>query len=371
MTNIFNIPSLLNNTSPVNAMNTSALNESYFLTTLNYIQEMKNEYRVYSKELFKSILESEGSDDFYVINESFNDFTDKIREMIKKFLKFIKSIVDRFLYGLHKMINSDKYIDRNKDLLRKFSNNHEFEMDIFEYTLERGVPVTSAVYEFNEDFVGLNFDFNDAKNDKDILTYISNAKGALSKELDNGWYDEFRGKVLNKGDNYKITSDDFIEELTKVFRNDNDIKSTTTITFAHVMESLAHFSNYKSHKQSVEKDKVNIDKEYKQIEKSLNTLISKSSLNDIRGAVSLAIDSSYNGSNKDIIQVSDDIFTKLNLFIKAKINQVMEMSNIHAMAFSYKLDAINDCYKQDKEIIYKALSQIHKDKELRYEGVNK
>ena len=35
-------------------------------------------------------------------------------------------------------------------------------------------------------------------------------------------------------------------------------------------------------------------------------------------------------------------------------------ASITSMAFAAKLDAITDCYKQDKKVLYKALSLIQK-----------
>ena len=58
---------------------------------------------------------------------------------------------------------------------------------------------------------------------------------------------------------------------------------------------------------------------------------------------------------------SDDIVAMDN-FVKAKVNQLQEMSNIHALAFAAKLDALRDCYRQDKTVLFKALSRVQSNK---------
>ena len=49
---------------------------------------------------------------------------------------------------------------------------------------------------------------------------------------------------------------------------------------------------------------------------------------------------------------------KIDMYMKAKVTQVQQMSSIHTMAFSAKLQAAKDCFVQNKSMLYKALSKI-------------
>ena len=62
-----------------------------------------------------------------------------------------------------------------------------------------------------------------------------------------------------------------------------------------------------------------------------------------------------NDGNKQITNV---IYNKIDMYMKAKVTQVQQMSSIHTMAFSAKLQAAKDCFVQNKSILYKALSKI-------------
>ncbi len=206
---------------------------------------------------------------------------------------------------------------------------------------------------------------NGKKDDKEYLKYIKGIHGKLSSSLQNGYFDKFRAEVLGL-ENYEITQGEFAEELFEIFRNGNSKKDTITITEnILVTDILLFFENYKTLETEVKKTKDRIEKEYKSIENSIQKLIYKDKTYDISKAVGIGISSDYDGSSIEGISVSQEVLNNLNLFIKAKTNQVMEMSSIHAMAFSYKLDAINECYKQDKKILYTALQQIQKDSSLR------
>ena len=50
------------------------------------------------------------------------------------------------------------------------------------------------------------------------------------------------------------------------------------------------------------------------------------------------------------------------MYMKAKVTQVNQMSSIHSMAFSAKLQAAKDCFVQNKAILYKALAKIKSHK---------
>jgi len=60
--------------------------------------------------------------------------------------------------------------------------------------------------------------------------------------------------------------------------------------------------------------------------------------------------------------MTTDFMSTVDLYIKSKCNLIQEFSNIHAMAFTAKLDAVMDCNKQDKAILYKALDIIYREK---------
>lgn len=361
MSQVFNIGVLTNKNSDVtNVLSSSFIEESYFVTTLEYVTEAKKELRENIKDLYMNITEAKSDQ---VINESFNEFVLNIKEAIKKFIEYIKSLFDRFITMFHRMIKSDSYIIKNKDIFRKFDNSHEFEFEGYEYTFDPNIPVINALAEFNTEFIELNFDIMNGKKDNgEYLKYIKSIHGKLQSSLKDGYYDKFRAEVLGL-ENYEIGQSEFAEELFEIYRNGYSKKDTITINKDNIMFGvLSFFENYKELEKSVTKKKNEIEKEYKRIEKSLEKLVNKNSDYDISKAIEIGIHSDYDGSSIDTMKVSQEVLNNLNLFIKTKTNQVMEMSSIHAMAFSYKLDAIKECYEQDRKILYKALSNIQKKK---------
>ena len=356
---VFDFKNLIaeNAISTNNVLVNSSIEESYFTNTLQFLTESIRELNNYKKELYVNILES--GEDYEVITESFSDFFAKAKEIIQKFLKYIKSLFDRFIIALKRFVNSEKHLLKNKDKLKKFNSNHEFDYEGYEFTFNDNIPSIEAEATFKKDFVELDFD--DILNEKDpnkVVNMINTQHSKLKNELNNDRYDVFRQEVIMA--DRPIYADDFVEELFMVYRNGQSSKDEITIDQAKVMECLARIENYKSFETSVKKTKDKIEREYERVKKSIENMISRNKDNDIDKLLSIEIKGNYDAYSSPV-QVSSEALAKIDLFLKTKVSEVIELSNIHALAFSYKLDAIHECYKQDKQILYRALNKIQKD----------
>ena len=137
-------------------------NESYISSVFTYLTEMYNEYREADKEFYRSLYEANS---MVAINESFADFFSKIKDVLNKFLKYIKSLYDRFNTTLHRIIGSDKYLLNNEETLNKFNTDCEFEYDGYTFTISELIPELDT----HVNFEGLlDIDWKSiGKNDKD------------------------------------------------------------------------------------------------------------------------------------------------------------------------------------------------------------
>ena len=50
-----------------------------------------------------------------------------------------------------------------------------------------------------------------------------------------------------------------------------------------------------------------------------------------------------------------ELMTQIDVYVRAKIDQIQEYSNIHLLAFGAKLDAMKECLNQDRNVLYVAL----------------
>ena len=384
----------------------------------NAILEMNAYYCNAEKEFYTRIGMSAG--DSNVINEGFSDFFNKIKDIIKKFIEWIKKVFKEFAAKLAALVGSEKYIKKHKDLLNKFNSEDEFEFQGYKYTeIERSnIPVANAVNMFSSSSVNndglsyLNFS-SDGSNDilfgdntinyynfnggKEAAKLDDNAdnktelarrreatdkiNAALSKKIETisdkneDFYDEFRATVIGGKAGSKLDSKEFTDELFKVFRDGDDSTSSITIDYNFVHDAYRRFDKYKDTVKDIEKVKKDIIKDYEDLEKYLDKMIKYNKdarTIDITNTGSrdyttrnlgrIDFSSITNNGNKIFDSSTSDRMQSLLKVYSARVNQ---MCQIHTQAFSAKLEAAKDCFNQDKKILNKAIQQILKrsDKE--------
>lgn len=379
--------------SDTNVERYSFLRESYAFV-LKYTKEWNDANKVF----YTNILEARDNQE--IITESFSDFFSKAKEIIKKFIEFIKKIFNEFVVKINSIFKSEKYLIKNKNEFPKFNSDDEFEFDGYEFTnlYNHAIPKSDATGAFYKDggadtlsikgnaFTDMSIEdirkystdnnYNDNGNafesgaatsvkTDSIKKYVNDKYKQLEDILDD-FYDWFRGDVIGKA---PIASEDFAEELKKIFRNDDTDTSKITIDSTFVNEAYSRFDGHKKLIKSIEDTRKAIEKDYDKLRSALDKSVKYEKDGDgvffkfnASSAYTYATDQIANFgtmSGSDKINVYDkDIGNKIDLYIKAKINQIQVMSSIHSMAFSAKLQAAKDCMAQDKKILYKALAKI-------------
>ena len=325
-------------------------NESYISSVFTYLTEMYDEYREADKEFYRSLYEANS---MVAINESFADFFGKIKDVLNKFLKYIKSLFDRFNTTLHRMIGSDKYLLKNEETLNKFNTDCEFEYDGYTFTISELIPELDT----HVNFEGLlDIDWKSiGKNDKDNKKLIKGKLDELKNALENDYYDDVRAGVLGLKD--PIRESDYTDELFKIFRDGDNNSHIFTVTSSVVRTSYTGLKDYKNIESNVKNKKREIEDKYKKIQNRVDKMINVT-LKDKRYQVSV------DGYNDDL-DLDNETMQQLNLYVKLVTEQVIKMTTIHSLAFSYKLDALKDKMMQDKKILYIAMNKVLKDKNIR------
>ena len=342
----------------VNKLGTLDLEESYFATAVAFVNETNREIVETKQNLYRSI--SEATTQFVVL-ESFSDFFSKVAEIINKFIKFIKSLAARFLTHMNKIINSDKYINSHKKDFKDFRDSDKFTMNGYVYTFNPNVPVAAASVSFNS---SLFEDLYDASGYVDLTP--RGVDSAISKIDIEDSCDEFRATVL--GQSSPISVGDFDTELFKVFRNDSLDTEEIEVDSLEVSKALSRFTDFSNMKKQITSDQTRIERDYEQVKKQVKDLTKRNGdLNlsafidrlpeDMRKAVKKERGSS---DNQQGFSMSGDLMYKLDLYTKTKVDQITEFSNIHTLAFSAKLDALKESYKQDRALLYTALLKIQR-----------
>ena len=345
----------------INKLATLDLDECYFATAVNFIKEANQNIVDAKKDLYKSISEAT---DQYVVLESFSDFFSKINDIINKFIQFIKSLVARFITHIQKLIKSDKYINSHKKEFDKFKDTDKFTMNGYTYTFDPNIPAAAASVNFNKDL------FEDLYNSsKDFDFSVEGINVAIANMNNNEVYDEFRGNVLQK--DYNISIGEWDTELFKVFRNDDLDTSEIEVDSTLVHKTLNRFAAFNSYKKQVEADQKRIQNDYENVKKQVKEIVRGNGNLNMSAFIErmpqdMKTDIKRNNyTNQGII--TGDLMYKLDLYTKIKVDQITEFSNIHTLAFSAKLDALKESYKQDRALLYTALLKVQRTDNARKE----
>lgn len=348
-----------------NRLATLDLEECYFKSAVDFITESNKEFTNSKITLYNKILETTSTT---VIHESFSDFFVKVKEIINKFLKFIKSLFQRFLTQLARIIGSDKYLEKHKKDFDKFKDGDKFKIDGYKYTFSDNIPVPDALVQYNFDLFDhlLDFENSNTSTDKMITVEdISKARTDLSDRLTD-YYNDFRGKVLAKEDQ-KIYEVDYSDALFKVFRDDSTTTEIIDIDRSTIRLVIDRYFKFNKMQEYTNKQYKAIESAYKKVEEQIKDLVKRNGdlsykvfVDRLPAGSGTRISYTADTNNDTGVAMASDVLTQLDMYVKVKTEQIQECSNIHTLAFAAKLDALKECAKQDKETLYKALSRVQR-----------
>lgn len=347
-----------------NRLATLDLEECYFKSAVDFITESNKEFTDSKITLYNKILETTSTT---VIHESFSDFFVKVKEIINKFLKFIKSLFQRFLTQLARIIGSDKYLEKHKKDFDKFKDGDKFKIDGYKYTFSDNIPVPDALVQYNFDLFDHLLDFEDDTPTNNMITVenISKARTDLSDRLTD-YYNDFRGRVLAKEDQ-KIYEVDYSDALFKVFRDDSTTTEIIDIDRSTIRLVIDRYFKFNKMQEYTNKQYKAIESAYKKVEEQIKDLVKRNGdlsykvfVDRLPDGSDARISYTANTDNDTGVAMASDVLTQLDMYVKVKTEQIQECSNIHTLAFAAKLDALKECAKQDKETLYKALSRVQR-----------
>ena len=325
-------------------------NRSYMSEALDFVSECDAIMDNATKSFYKALLEADAND-MVAITESFSDFKDTVSNIISKFLKFIKSLFERFITMLTGLVKAEGHLKKHKAQLSKFSTEHEFKINGFEYTFAPGIPSLTPVDELSN-ITSTFSSITAATKAADINTMYQTQTDNLEQ-----YYDKKRAQILNKGADAVVYESEFSDELYRQFRNGDNGRSEITITKTKVDEAYIRFDNYESTRKQVTKDKQNIETAYKNLKNQLDKM-------GTRGVSGKEVTLTYNtdptATAGGVTLTGQDSVTAMELLLKLHGDKVQRLSDMHSLVFAAKLDALKECFNQDKAILYKALSRVQK-----------
>lgn len=317
---------------------------SFFDEACNFILESQKEYNTATKYFYKAITESENDTDY--ILEACEDWISRIKKIIDKFIQYIKDLYKRFMAKVMQFVRSDKFIIKNKKVLSDF--NSSFTYDGYVFTFDDSVPAVSVLQPYISDILELKgIDQNSSEDD--IAKAAATAIKSIKYMNLQGYEDGIRAEIINS--DIPITYNNYKDALFSVYRDGASMPATLTIKDNDIKNALEFFENYKDSTKQIERLQKNLESEYK----SIKDQISKIGHSNISNGEYMI---NYPVNSVQVIKYNSDAQKLFVELIKMKSNQIQRISDMHLLAFASKIDAMNDCLVQSRNILHKALNMI-------------
>lgn len=334
----------------VNKLATLDFEESYTAKAVEFINESRKEITDLKISFYKKLNESTSE---RIVLESFSDFFSGVKQVIDKFIKFLRKLADKFITAIMKVVKSDNFIKKHKDDIKTLASDVSFDFNGYNYTFNPNIPLASAALGYNNSL------FDDLySNEKRELTGQSVRDSIIAMDLEKD-YNLFRGKVIGL-DGEEIYITEFGQKLFEVFRNGDSDTSRITANYTYIMKCLNRFLNYDQMKKEVERNRKDIESAYELVQKEVSAITKNNSNLDKQAFLSRL---PQDNMVKDIettgggVTMAAELMSQIDVYVKAKIEQIQEYSNIHLLAFGAKLDAMKECMIQDRSVLYATLSK--------------
>ena len=342
-----------------NRLFTMDFEENCFEKAVCFINETDTELTNHKDRLYRSI--SESSSETKIL-ESFSDYFTCVNQVIDKFLIFMNDMFSKNKEVIVNIINSHPGIKDAISIVNDYDES--FEYDGFEYTFTKNIPLASAVTMYNGSLLdGVDGGIDNSLDPESIDVAINQIdfEDNLSR---------FRASVIGK-EGESIPLHAFGDELFKVYRGGESTTKPTSIGPAQITQAATRFTNSNVVIKSMDDDLRVLEKCYrtvsdqlKEISRRNGDLNARAFLNALPEDVKIEkMDVELDGAT-----MSGDLMCKVDIYTKIKVEQIKEYSNIHALAYAAKFDALKECYKQDANILYYVASKLKGESIYEYDS---
>ena len=304
--------------------------------------------------LYESMAKNESSQ---MMLESFSDYYVQVEAVISKFLKFLREKLDTFYNNIEGVIAANSELSSNKKSLIEDIKDYECEScEGFNYTINENIPDTGAIDKFNASL----FDelFKSSVNDLNAEA-VKSTVTSIELEQD---YRKFRARILGKND--ELSESEFVKYLYMAFRDNNAYEIELGIDAAEIKKIAEAYFKFSDIKSEMDKQYTEISKAYEGILKKISIVSSNNNNLTVQAFTNLLpndigvekIDGKDTDNNG--MMMSADMMLQLDIYCKAKTDQVIKYTDITMMCMAAKMDAIADMYNQNTNILRTALDVI-------------
>ena len=348
MSNIFNLSNIFAESSSSSILSSGSIaNESYIFSAMRDLREFNSAFMENTTNLYKAISEAE---DTKSENNVFCQYFEEVDTELSKIIKNIDESISRFT------INVENIVDANKDILDNTNIITCCEPFTYHYTQykrinDKDFPAINAIGIFKQEFDYIALTLQDLgpmasnQNKLKVIATVYNKFVQGTTDITKKCIMDILGE--DDDDDDDIVSE-FPEKMYDKYKKDTDDVEITKGKLYDVKMSL---TNYRNIIDSCSNTADELIKQLSSISVEIKRIICGNSNN------TLTVKTSTDGIRDTDYRMDSYAMNQVDIFLKAKINQVIQIANVYYIALAIKLDATMDYFKQCKDILTVAMAK--------------
>ena len=336
------------------------MEENYFSQGIKFLNYFNEQDTANKLTLYNKIMNMNKPTSASVL-EGYADYYVQVEAIISKFLQFVDVKLKDFLETMRIYINEENsIITKYRKDFNDIKNYDDSGLEGYKYTIDESIPDFSAVDAFNASF------FDDLF--KPVITDLnaqSVAKTVSSIELEED-YKKFRATIINE--DRPLSENEFVRYLFRVYRNKSDGFVELDVNEKTIKDIAEDWFNFNNYKNMLIRQQTQMSRAYEGVLKKISTVCKNNNGLTI-SAFSNLLPADVRSDLKNIdgkaidnagAMMSADMMYQLDIYCRAKCDQIKEYTNITCMAFMAKLDAIKAMYEQNRNLLLRCVESLAK-----------
>ena len=348
MSNIFNLSNIFAESSSSSILSSGTIaNESYIFSAMRDLRDFNSAFMENTTNLYKAISEAE---DTKSENNVFCQYFEEVDAELSKIIKNINDSISRFT------INVENIVDANRDILDNTNIITSCKPFTYHYTQykrinDKDFPSINAIGIFKQEFDYIALTLQDLgpmasnQNKLKVIATVYNKFVQGTTDIAKKCIMDILGE--DDDDDDDIVSE-FPEKMYDKYKKDTDDVEITKGKLYDVKMSL---TNYRNIIDSCSNTADELIKQLSSISVEIKRIICGNSNN------TLTVKTSTDGIRDTDYRMDSYAMNQVDIFLKAKINQVIQIANVYYIALAIKLDATMDYFKQCKDILTVAMAK--------------
>lgn len=350
MSNIFNLSNIFAESVSHDMIRDKFYDENYLYTAISELKDFQRSFMASNIGLYQSISEADSSSkENEIFCQYFTDIDAKINDIINK----INETISRFTINVENIIDANRDIIYNTDVITK-CKPFVFKYTEFKKINDKDFPPINAIGIFKEEFdyiAQLLQELGPTASNQSKLKVIATIYNKLVKsdvDINKKCIESILGECEDSED-----VAEFPEHLYEEFKSSD--KEDIEITKGKLYEIKMNFDNYQSIIDSCTETASKLISQLTSISDEIKRIICGNDKN------TYTVDTTTDGIRNTDYKLDTYSMNQLDIFLKAKLNQVAQICNIYYIAIAIKLDATMEYFKQCKDILTYAMANSKED----------